>query len=87
MLHLASAEEASERESYDNRTNSASLHIRVYGAIRANQSHPRGERQVCSTEVAMPSRTIVWDREKLYDLIWTKPIRTVAHEYGLSDVA
>ena len=35
----------------------------------------------------MPSRTIVWDREKLYDLIWTKPMRTVAHEYGLSDVA
>jgi hypothetical protein len=29
----------------------------------------------------------VWDREKLYDLIWTKPMRTVAHEYGLSDVA
>jgi hypothetical protein len=35
----------------------------------------------------MASRTINWDREKLYDLIWAKPMRIVAREYGLSDVA
>lgn len=35
----------------------------------------------------MTARTIEWDREKLYDQIWTRPLRTVAHEYGLSDVA
>jgi hypothetical protein len=34
----------------------------------------------------MSARTIKWDREKLYDQIWTQPLRTVAQEYGLSDV-
>jgi hypothetical protein len=34
----------------------------------------------------MSSRTIKWDREKLYGQIWTRPLRTVAQEYGLSDV-
>lgn len=35
----------------------------------------------------MAARVIEWDREKLYDQVWTRPLRTVAHEHGLSDVA
>jgi hypothetical protein len=35
----------------------------------------------------MAARVIEWDQEKLYDQIWTRPLRTVAHEHGLSDVA
>ncbi|MCL4850915.1 MAG: hypothetical protein KJZ78_05980 [Bryobacteraceae bacterium] len=35
----------------------------------------------------MAEKVIEWDREKLYDQIWTRPLRTVAHEHGLSDVA
>ena len=32
-------------------------------------------------------KTIVWDREKLYQEVWARPARTVAQEYGISDVA
>ncbi len=34
----------------------------------------------------MEFKTIEWNREKLYDQIWTSPLRTVSKEYGLSDV-
>lgn len=34
----------------------------------------------------MNFKTIEWDREKLYEQIWTSPLRVVAKEYGLSDV-
>jgi hypothetical protein len=32
-------------------------------------------------------KTIAWDREKLYQEVWSRPARTVALEYGISDVA
>lgn len=34
----------------------------------------------------MAFKTIEWNRERLYEQIWTSPLRTVAKEYGLSDV-
>src|SRR5579859_7553356 len=34
----------------------------------------------------METKKISWDRQKLYDEVWARPIRTVAREYGLSDV-
>ena len=35
----------------------------------------------------MAFETIEWDREKLYEQIWAAPLRSVAKEYGVSDVA
>lgn len=34
----------------------------------------------------MEFKTIQWNREKLYEQIWTNPLRIVAKEYRLSDV-
>jgi hypothetical protein len=34
----------------------------------------------------MEFKTIQWNRDKLYEEIWTTPLRTVAKGYGLSDV-
>jgi hypothetical protein len=36
--------------------------------------------------ITMEYKTIEWNREKLYEQIWASPLRTVAREYGLSDV-
>ena len=35
----------------------------------------------------MDSRTIVWDRQKLYDELWSKPATEVAKSYAISDSA
>jgi len=34
----------------------------------------------------MGYKTIRFDRQQLYEQVWTKPMRDLAHEYGLSDV-
>jgi len=35
----------------------------------------------------MPTNYITLPRSKLYKLVWTKPVREVAAEFGISDVA
>lgn len=34
----------------------------------------------------MDTRTIRFERQKLYEQVWEKPMTTLASEYGLSDV-
>ena len=35
----------------------------------------------------MPHNLITLSRQQLYDLVWTKPVRDLAAEFGISDVA
>jgi hypothetical protein len=36
----------------------------------------------------MPTRTrITLTRQELYDLVWSRPIREIAKDFGISDVA
>jgi len=35
----------------------------------------------------MPQNLITLSRTALYDLVWSKPVRDVAKEFGISDVA
>jgi len=35
----------------------------------------------------MPRETKVYKRHELYDQVWAKPVREVAKEHGISDVA
>lgn len=52
---------------------------------RANvesMGYPQGSKR----RAILGYKTIEWNREKLYQEIWARPTRSVAHEYGLSDV-
>jgi hypothetical protein len=35
----------------------------------------------------MPTNFITLPRSALYDLVWSKPVRDVAYDFGISDVA
>jgi hypothetical protein len=35
----------------------------------------------------MAYETIIYRRDELYNLVWSKPMRQVAGRYGISDVA
>jgi hypothetical protein len=55
------------------------------------QTQQRGEEADCSSETVLPkvSASLIsrYKREQLYEEIWKSPMRNVAKEYGVSDVA
>ncbi len=36
---------------------------------------------------SMPYKTVTYDRQKLYEEVWSEPMRKLAPKYGVSDVA